>query len=260
MTARTRPLPGPATDRRRVRMAAGFTLTELAVVLVIIALVVGSLLVPLTAQIDARNTADTRKAIAEVREALLGFAVVNGRLPCPALATTASDAAGAGQEGPSTGTGCSNAAGVLPWRDLGVDETDAWGRRYTYSVTSAFGRAIGTSPSCGGVTPANTGFSLCSAGSLAVSSLSTGGGVIANNLPVVVVSHGKNGNGAYTPQGAQLFVGNDPDERANQLATPTSMNTGAFVKKGPTPSYDDEVVWLPPALLFNRMITVGKLP
>ena len=43
----------------------GFTLTELAVVLVIVALVVGSMLIPLSTQADLRDTNDTRKAMAE---------------------------------------------------------------------------------------------------------------------------------------------------------------------------------------------------
>ncbi|WP_313950796.1 prepilin-type N-terminal cleavage/methylation domain-containing protein [Accumulibacter sp.] len=246
--------------RCQLSIGRGFTLTELAVVLVIVALVVGTMLVPLSEQVDAGNRRDTRIAMAEIREALLGFAVVNGRLPCPALATTATTAAGAGLEVPTTPSVCTNAAGVLPWRTLGLEETDAWGRRYTYRVTQAFGRAIGTSPACGGfTTPANAGFLLCSTGDLTVNS--TGGVTIASNLPAVVVSHGKNGNGAYTPQGTQLAVGADPDEATNQLtAGGTSTANPLFVKRGSGPTYDDEVVWLPPAVLFNRMITAGKLP
>jgi prepilin-type N-terminal cleavage/methylation domain len=77
----------------------GFTLAELAVVLVIVALLIGGLLIPLSTQIDIRNVADTRRALTEIREAMLGYLVVNGRLPCPASATLVSGAVGAGLEG-----------------------------------------------------------------------------------------------------------------------------------------------------------------
>jgi prepilin-type N-terminal cleavage/methylation domain-containing protein len=122
--------------------AHGFTLAELAIVLVIVALLVGSLLAPLSTQIDSRNLADTRRALAEIRETILGYAVVNGRLPCPALANVASGAAGAGLEGTRAASGCTNIAGVVPWATLGVAETDAWGRRYSYRVTRAFTKAV----------------------------------------------------------------------------------------------------------------------
>lgn len=66
----------------------GFTLTELAVVLAIVALLLGGMLLPLTLQDDVRRSQDTQKLMGEVRDALLGFAAANGRLPCPASAAS----------------------------------------------------------------------------------------------------------------------------------------------------------------------------
>lgn len=250
------PVTTVATRLPLASRQSGFTLAELAVVLVIVSLLLGGLLVPLSAQVDVRNTNDTRKAMAEIREALLGFAVVNSRLPCPAPPTTASGANGAGLEVPPIPTGCIEVAGVLPWATLGVDETDAWGRRYSYRVTRAF-----THP----VPPTNNGFSLSSVSDITVLS-SAGGVAVAAGVPAIVVSHGKNGNGAYTPQGTQLPPGGG-DEVENQLlalSSGTWKDDGVdktFVKRSaPTPTYDDEVVWIPPGVLFNRMITAGKLP
>lgn len=241
-------------------VARGFTLTELAVVLVIVALLVGGLLIPLSAQIDARDSNDTRRAMAEIREALLGFVVVNGRLPCPALATTASTAAGAGQEGPRTPAGCTNPAGVLPWVTLGLAETDAWGRRYTYRLTQVFGGDVGNAgiPGCGPAVQA--AFLLCTVGDIRVDA-SAGGVWIAQNVPAVVVSHGKNGNGAFTSQGNQLPLGADADELVNQLIPAgTSTANPAFVSRPAVAAFDDQVIWLPPGVLFSRMISAGKLP
>lgn len=251
-----------AVNRRccRVWHDQGFTLTELAVVLVIVSLLIGGLLVPLSAQVDIRSTNDTRTALAEIREALLGFAVANGRLPCPALPSTASGVAGAGLEvaPPLPGAGCVSLAGVLPWATLAVSENDAWGRRYSYRVTSAFSRFP--------VGAATAGFTLSSTGDLTIRP-AKGAALIADRVPAVVISHGKNGNGAYLSQGTQLPVGVDADEQENQL-TNTAPGVwidgpvvAEFVKRAaPTATYDDEVVWISPGVLFNRMISAGKLP
>lgn len=237
--------------------SAGFTLTELAVVLVIVSLLIGGLLVPLSAQMDARNVSDTRTSLAEIREALLGYAAVNGRLPCPAAT------AGDGTEQFNTVTGqCAPLAGVLPWATLGVKETDAWGRRYTYRVTPVFAQCVAPFYAVGAPCTPGYSFVLASLGGLDVRS-TAGGSVIASKVPAVVISHGKNGNGAYTPGGTQLPAGADVDEQDNQLINPAGVVTMAnydFVSKTPTATFDDEVMWISPGVLFNRMISVGRLP
>lgn len=122
-----------------MRRMRGFTLVELAVALAVIGLLLGMLIVPLNTQIDQQRINDTQKQSSVIVEAILGFAVANGRLPCPAQATVANTTAGAGLEA-RTGTACTvalNGQGVVPWATLGVAETDAWGRRFTYRVTTA---------------------------------------------------------------------------------------------------------------------------
>ncbi len=244
-------------------MSEGFTLTELTVVLVIVALLLGGLLVPLSAQIDIRNINDNRQAMAEIREALLGFALVNRYFPCPALPNVASgnrddDDQDAGVEKRTVAGACTLQAGVLPWATLGVPETDAWGRRYGYRVTDVFSNSDPDSL-----------FTLESKGDMTIRPVadSTGGNAsVAKQVPVVVVSYGKNGNGAYTPQGTALPSGTDPDEMENQVLFTTgiwedSPVVGEFVKRSaPTATYDDEVVWISPGVLFNRMVAAGKLP
>jgi prepilin-type N-terminal cleavage/methylation domain-containing protein len=233
----------------------GFTLMELTVVLVIVALLIGGLMVPLSTQQDIRGRQDTEKALSEIREALIGFAVVNGRLPCPATPAVASGTAGAGVEA-TTGSGstlaCTSAAGVLPWATLGLPETDAWGNRFTYRVTLNFARGIpqttfGCTPASD---PVSAAFALCTPGDISVLTTASGGAIVSSAVPAAVLSHGKLAVGAYNTAG-NLISGAAGDQAENSDADATFVSSFAI---------DDQLVWLSPNLLMNRMIAAGKLP
>jgi prepilin-type N-terminal cleavage/methylation domain-containing protein len=225
--------------------ARGFTLIEIAISLVIIALVLGMLVIPLATQFEQQRIAETRSQLEHVREALIGFTVANGRLPCPAIPTTATGAAGAGTEN-RTGGACVGAGtaveGVLPWTALGVPETDPWGRRFTYRVTSAFADD-----------PAGTlsSFSLTDLGNLNVTNDGTNN--IAASVPAVVVSHGKNGLGAYQPSGTQIS-----GAAAHELENVDGDNT--FVSRTHAPDFDDQLAWLSSHVLKSRMVAASRLP
>lgn len=234
----------------------GFTLLEMAIVLMIVGLLLGGLIPTLTAQMETQRISETRRSMGEIQDALIGFAIANGRLPCPADPAVATGQAGAGAERspPCTGT---DSTGVLPWATLGVNETDAWGNRYTYRITDYFADSIvsatfgsGCSPS---PAPTLSSFALCSSGNLNVKA-AAGGTNVAANVPAVIVSHGKNSAGAYTQLGTKLPVGSDADEQEN-----SDGNTD-YVSHTPTPGFDDQVVWLSGNILFNRMVMAGKLP
>lgn len=228
------------------RRHTGFTLTELAVVMVIVALLVGGMLVPLSAQKDMQYSSETKTLMSDVKDALLGYVAVHGRLPCPANPTIASGATGAGLEYPSNAGACSpSSEGVVPWATLGIPETDAWGRRLTYRVTDSYASEVP-----GG---SNAAFSLATKGNITILA-SAGGAQIATQIPVIVVSHGKNGFRAYLPDGSRMDASPDADEEAN------ANGDTSFVSKTQTQSYDDLVEWISPNILFNRMIVAGKLP
>ena len=244
----------------------GFTLVEMAIVLLIVGLLLGGGLTVLTTQLEQQRVKDTQRLLDEVREALTGFAIANGRLPCPAPATAATGSALAGLEpNPLVVGGCANLAGVLPWATLGVNETDAWGNRFTYRVTREFTRVIPqiAFPSCIGappVIPTAAAFALCSQGEMSV--FSTGGGAtLSIAVPAVVLSHGRNGNGAYYTAGNQMAVGADADELDNQLTGGgTTTGNANFISKTPTDTFDDIVTWVSPNILSNRMVQARSLP
>ncbi len=214
----------------------GFTLTEMAVVLAILALLIGGMILPLSAQQDLRHNAETRKLLADVADALHGFAASHSAsdgkpfLPCP-------DTDGDGAENRSATPGpCTNQEGGLPWGTLGLGRQDAWGNTLRYRVSAAFSNSA-------------TGFTLLTlltAGDhLRVCASSACAAVLGSGLPAVVLSRGKNGAG--TPAGADELENLDGD------ADFVQQDAGAT-------GFDDLLVWLPPSLLTQRMVAAGRLP
>src|SRR5512140_1322115 len=88
--------------------ASGFTLVAIAVVLLILAVLLGGLLPTLSGQIEQRRISDTRKQLDEIQQAIIGFAISNGRLPCPADGAIPAGQANAGLEA-FNGTTCTGA-------------------------------------------------------------------------------------------------------------------------------------------------------
>lgn len=249
------------TTARHARRMSGFSLIEMAVVLFIVVLLLGSLLVPFATQVEQRRIAETQKTLEEVKEALIGFAVVNGRLPCPDQMT-----AGAGSNDgleDSPGVGCTAYVGNLPWATLGVGASDAWGNRLRYQVAPVFANP-------------GTPFSLSSAGALRVCATAACATITANGIPAVVLSHGKNGYGAVS---ANTPAGGGPSSAAptsaDELQNTHAPTSATFVSRVLTPAsppatcggpgqplceFDDLVTWLSPNILFNRMVAAQRLP
>ena len=238
------------------RRPDGFTLIEMAIVLIIITLVVGGALVPLGAQIEQRQRAETQKTLDEIKEALIGYALSRGVLPCPSQVT------GGIPDGNANCTGTTGVAtGYIPWVTLGVNNQDAWGNLIRYAVDTQF---TITTP---------TTFTLQTTGSITIKTHNPDGSTpsISSNIPAVVFSLGKNGYGAMSASGVSqfkpaAFSTNDPDEYQNQNQTTSSS---IFFSHTPAPpgtattiggEFDDLVVWISPNILFNRMVAAGKLP
>jgi prepilin-type N-terminal cleavage/methylation domain-containing protein len=276
-----------------MRRSRGFTLAELAVAMVIVALLLAGSFIPLSTQIEVRNVADTRRTVDQIKEALIGFAQANGRLPCPADGTVGNgsndaygQAAGTEQYTPVAGpTQCAGTAGVVPWKTLGTPELDAWGRRFSYRVSQAF--ADNWSMSTWGCTPTitptqPTSFALCAVGGLTVNTrndTSHAGTAIASQLPAVVISHGRNGYGARTSAGVLItWASGDadgvPDQNADEAANVNPAATTFYIRN-PTSArsgcsdatsgsvfceFDDMVSWISPNTLIARMVSAGKLP
>ena len=121
--------PGTGVTRAHERVltgcAAGFSLLEMTIVLLIVALLLGGMLNPLGALLDARKRTQAQAQLEQIREALLGFAMAYGHLPCPST-TEDPTSADYGMHDPACDTDRTT-EGYLPWRALGLAEVDPWG-------------------------------------------------------------------------------------------------------------------------------------
>jgi len=219
---------------------SGFSLIEMAVVLLIVGLLIGGAVGSLGALQQRQRYSGTEAQLEEIRDALIAFAVVNRRLPCPADPTLADTVAGAGLERVPTAAGCTGGiVGAVPWATLGLSQVDGWGRRFTYRVSAGFARQA----------PA---FTLAATGDATVRN--AGAVVLATNLPAVVVSHGANARGSRGPGGTASAAGPDAREIEN------SDGDAEFVLDTPSDGYDDLVTWVPGTVLAYRMLQAGALP
>lgn len=228
----------------------GFSLVELAVVLVILGFVLAALLMPLQAQRENTFRLQTENQLEIARRALIGFAQVNGRLPCPATAISG------GLEAPEGGSStCVNQLGFLPAVTLGLQPTDqngfaidSWGNRMFYAVTQV------NTPG-GAATPdftttnemSNVGIAnLAPDLTVCPEAATCPGTFLIKNAVAVIYSLG--------PTGAQASQGVDEDENP----TAPGANT-QFVSHAPTATFDHMVIWISPYLLYNAMIQAGQL-
>lgn len=217
----------------------GFSLIEIAVVLFIIVLLLGSVLVPLQTQVEQRQISATEKTLDEIRQALIGFAVANGYLPCP---DTDNDGAENVTAGLCTSYTANIAHGNLPWQTLGVANNDVWGNRFRYAVREQYARR---SPSTSfTLTTTAPNLRVCAAAGCATTLTST--------AVAVVLSHGKN---ATTTAGSGSTDEQENSDADRDFVSRTITGTGATAGE-----FDDIVTWLPIYVLYNRMVTAGKLP
>lgn len=254
-----------------IRGRRAFTLLEVMLVMLILTILVSGLAVPLSTQVAMRRHEETRRILDEAREAILGFAAANGRLPCPASATSR------GQEsfapgGSATDGNCANFHdGFLPAASIGLSPLDAegfardgWGtpaNRVRYAVHGAgdvlggvsnpltrtngmrqatldqLGNASGYLVICGtgaAATPAGCG--------PAVNQLTRRAAFVLLSLGTNAVDQPRPGSDeSRNVDGDGVFV-------SHEFSTATGN------------AFDDYLTWVPINILAARMISAGRLP
>lgn len=239
---------------RSARSQSGFSLIELAVVLVIVGLLVGGGIAALDATTQQSRRSDQQRQLSEVREALYGFALARGRLPCPDT-----DWPPDGAENPSEpmpGDTCDADVGTLPWQQLGLGRRNPWGQPLRYHVEPAFAEP-----------PADADGSAFALDDDAELEVDDGDGEwIVRNTPAVVLSVAGQGGQVWTDSGFACPGDGAPadgfsaDETANCDGDDRYVAAAYREADAADGRFDDLLIWIPDPVLKARMVDVGRLP
>jgi prepilin-type N-terminal cleavage/methylation domain-containing protein len=245
--------PAQRSDCSRIQ---GFTLIELSMVIAILSMVLTGGLVVGTNVVQQQSLKGTRDEIETLQQALINYQAVNGRLPCVAPITAALSTASFGREITPGSTTCDASTAVpagtwrvaqgggqvriggIPTRTLGLPDraaADKFGNRYLYAVTETH--------------TSTTGFSASgNVGMIRIRDL--GNFDISNNASFVVVSHGKNAQGAY-----KYFNGVLASACSSGLELENCNNDGVFVDEryndANTANYFDDLVGFTPKYVMT---------
>jgi prepilin-type N-terminal cleavage/methylation domain-containing protein len=251
---------------------SGFTIIEMSIALLIFALLIGSLLVPLSGHLENRKYDETQRTLLQAREALLGYVSAYGYLPCPASATSNGQEPSGTDHGtgicPASVTGTNAYVGFLPAVTLGftpVDDEgfalDAFGltqNRIRYAVANAtvngqdrpFTRSNGMrSAGMSNIMASSNLLFVCSTGSgVTGTGCSSSNATLSGNSIAVIWSLGVNAaTGGAAPHEDKNLDGN----RVFVMRTYSKASGGEF---------DDMLTWIAPPMLFSRMVSAGLLP
>ena len=235
------------------RQSRGFSLLEMAVVLVVLGVMLGGALSTLSSHDERKRMALTEERMNEAREALLGFALVNGRLPRPASAATD------GVERPACATEA-ECTGFIAWTALGLQRLDGEDKLLRYSVTPAFANA----PFSMATLPTKAVQTRNGAGALAYIAGAAACPANSGCVPAVLHSSGKFNFGTMqdgTARPNDSVGSTNSDEITNNAASVTFVARDfAGLPAAAGGEFDDRLLWLPAPVLFGRMVQAGKLP
>jgi type II secretory pathway pseudopilin PulG len=206
-----------------------------------------------SAGLRAERERRTLAAIAQAREALLGFANAHGRLPRPAVSAT---------NGAESVAACSTDAactGFLPWVALGIERADSWGKLLRYSVAPVYTEGPVARVSAVGTKTVLTRDTSGRIRYLAGSPVCT---LASQCLAAVVYSAGRENFGTGElgvplPNASATNI----DEAANNIATLNFMSRARSEDpRAPGGEFDDLVAFVAPGQLYQQMEKAGMLP
>jgi prepilin-type N-terminal cleavage/methylation domain-containing protein len=267
----------------------GFTLIELAIVLVIITILIGGLAVPLSAQIQARRIAETNKTLEEAREAIIGYAMthtISNKCTCTyngdgdllPLSSTCTPLPAPTSWCPATGTPDQSSTKTyirhyLPCPDTngdGIEETrivNKCPKRIGFlpwvtlgtGAQDAWGNRLRYSTHTdvsnddvgidSTLAPANGWNYVCSSQACTT--------YIAEKVPVVLVSLGPNGWGALNVNGNTLAAPTSADEQENKDDDNRFVSRFPSKPDDPSGEFDDLLTWISYSVLFPRVCPTG---
>ncbi|MBN9542607.1 MAG: type II secretion system protein [Alphaproteobacteria bacterium] len=255
----------------KVKLKA-FSLVELSIVMIIISVALGVVLAFATQKTDADKLLETKEKIEIIDKALGAYLLDNGSIPCPANGTIATNNAAFGDalrgglnyQCAANFSSGSMSWGIIPVRTLNLPDElafDAWGRRFSYAIIQDCNCDAATA-GCA-ARNFNTDFCGVSAGITVQGNASS---TIMNNAVVVIVSHGKNGHGAFASNGGAArivskvgsSINSDEQENAhlsmagaNLAVNATFLARNQILSDDPAVNFDDIVYFKNKQQLIN---------
>lgn len=191
----------------------GFSLIEMAIILIMVSIIAGGVLTLLPKNSD-KNLQDVMASkMDRIQDAILAYTHENGMLPCPADITTAVSTAAFGIAAGNCNTSIAGdiavgsfglRMGMIPVRTLGLSDDyafDSWGNRIRYgvirqlAVNSTDFENFATTYS--GLSPNTRTFEIRDVSGNPINSPNSYAAPTANNsVAYILLSHGANGNGA----------------------------------------------------------------
>lgn len=256
----------------RRALQGGFTLVEIAIALVIFALVLSGFIAILNVQQTSTRISTTQQKQQAIKQALIAYVAKNNFLPCPADPSLQPGAANYGMSQPNadpavvcsgvtTTNGPATHRGVLPFVTLGLTEPDVFDgyhQRFTYIVTSAATKLASSSVASmrgnmliHSTTPVQIGLAAAGNQINGCSASPTDTNTCNNYAVVVLISHGQNGNGAFVADGSQSAVpaANVSEQQNASLSLTNLQYVQGQLTDNPSASggpFDDILMWLKP--------------
>ena len=219
----------------------GFSLLEVALVIVLLGIMAGGMLGSLQARLANHHYREAERELARAEQALLGYAAANGaRLPCPDI-----NGDGAPDREENNVAWCREDEGDLPWALLGVPRFDPWGSTLRYRPDRAFLLAAGLE----NPPDMRDGIRVTDRADGASLTLAAPHGPAA-----IIFSCGRNGladgeNASNNPSGTPSGSG-DPGNPAD----PT------YEYGRPGEHFDDVLIWVSKNVALARLISAGAWP
>lgn len=250
------------------RYQTGFTLIEIAIVLLIVSILLGYSVAMFPRQQELKQYRAADAEMKSIIEHLIAFAQTNGRLPCP-------DTAAGTRDGLEDALGvpvndCSAFFGFVPGRTLGINGdydqnnvlTDPWGTGYRYAVSSIGGAGNRTLVSFNGIrtlgmAAVQPDLFLCDDNTNAPANDTncvsvSGNEVLGTNgqVAAVIISLGRDN---VIPATSNIQIENTDD-------FDSGLSDRVYILAPRRDDYDDLVKWVPTNLLFSKMIDAEQLP
>ena len=247
----------------------GFTLIEIAIVVLVVGILLGYTVALFPVQQDLKKSRQVNREMDLIIQQLVAFAQVNGRLPCPDTDVGAPDGVENFDLDPTIG--CDGFFGFLPGRTLGMNGNfdsggrllDPWGTGYGYAVSdvdSGSGEidlVVADDVRVEGLANVTADLFICDDSNILgnhINCAAAGSNDVMINVAAVVISLGKDtGNIASNIQTENIdnFGAGAMVDKVFVFSTRSEVNNAEF---------DDVVKWLSTNQLFSKMIEAGQLP